>query len=115
MVFSALSQKGLKRFGSSTRSVEVTLARVFKGINILDSSNNCGFFWLPSPFGRGLGEGLSDRSNCSVLLRETSSLNERTRLSQSKGFIRILSPHPRPFSQREKGEQLIKTLRVALL
>src|SRR5439155_430366 len=48
---------------------------------------------LPSPIGRGLGEGLSNQDHiCSYLSK--------------KLFRRVftLNPHPQPFSQREKGE-----------
>src|SRR5260370_29774075 len=68
--------------------------------NILGASTTCSFagtvpitfslFSLPSPSGRGLGEGLT--------LEAFSYL-------KFKCSIHVLSPHPRPFSQREKGDK----------
>src|SRR5205814_9175081 len=48
-------------------------------------------FSLPSPYGRGLGEGL--------MLEAFSDPSTTFKCS-----IPVLSPHPRPFSQREKGD-----------
>jgi len=57
--------------------------------------------------GRGLGEGLR-RGNCTDpdLLREMSPLREAdsSLAIGIKIFFDVLDPHPRPFSQGEKGE-----------
>ncbi len=56
----------------------MSLARPFEGINIVDASSICPRPQLPSPFGRGLGEGLTLEALLPVTLREMISLLERT-------------------------------------
>jgi hypothetical protein len=81
---------------------------VQNGSHIVDASSTCSadVFSLPSPSGRGLGEGLTDEPFSSFSLGEMISLPERNHLSQTFMFLEstILSPHPQPFSQREKGD-----------
>jgi hypothetical protein len=60
----------------------------------------------PSPFGRGLGEGLATSQIFLEMLRE---MNPDRSGFISRKLLRIdwerATPHPQPFSQREKGDE----------
>jgi hypothetical protein len=60
-------------------------------------------FSVPSPFGRGLGEGLAHAALLTITLREMISLLSEIISLKHSSVTFGLSPHPQPFSQREKG------------
>ena len=60
----------------------------------------------PSPSGRGLGEGLGRTKSAEKIVNSLSHWERVGVRGQARqlGFF-SLSPHPQPFSQREKGER----------
>src|SRR5437868_5695954 len=65
----------------------------------------------PSPSGRGLGEGLAVGETS---LRDTARDEFAMRIHLSQDFSKLhgheLGPHPRPFSQGEKGAKQFRSL-----
>jgi hypothetical protein len=60
---------------------------------------------LPLPVGEGWGEGLTPRRPQLIFL--IFECHSPTTEHKMRKQIPLASPHPRPFSQREKGEKLI--------